>query len=341
MIPYFDLAQLREIAELISSRKKIVIIPHAKPDGDAMGSSLALYNFLLQKEQDVKVVSPSEYPDFLKWMNGNDKVVNFEKNEQEAIKTVKEAELIFCLDFNSPDRVDKLEQYLMASTAKKIMIDHHLAPQNFCDYIFSFVESCATCELIYHFIVQMDGKKYFNQAIAECLYAGIMTDTGSFRFSSMSADTHRIIAEMIESGASNSKIYERIFDNFSETRTRFLGYCLKDKLTVLNEFNTAYIAISKAELSRYNHLAGDTEGIVNYALGIKGIRFSALFSEKEGLIKISFRSRDDFSVKEIANKYFDGGGHKNAAGGRSKLTLEETVKKFVKLLPTYREELTK
>jgi bifunctional oligoribonuclease and PAP phosphatase NrnA len=340
MIPDFDPASIREIAALLSTPKKIVIIPHAKPDGDAMGSSLGLYNYLVQKNHEVKVVSPTDYPDFLAWMEGNKNVIIHSNKSTRAKDALKEAEIIFCLDFNSADRVEKLEKDLLGSKAKKIMIDHHLSPADFCDFTFSFPDSCATSELVYHFIFQLDGKKYFNKAIAECLYAGIMTDTGSFRFSSMTADTHRVIAELLTMGADHSKVHELIFDNFSEDRAHFLGYCLKDKLVVLKEFNTAYISITKDEMKKYNHSTGDAEGIVNYGLGIKGIRLSAFFSEREDIIKISFRSRDDFSVREIAAEHFEGGGHKNAAGGKSKLSLEETVAKFNALLPQYKEKLT-
>jgi|SRR6185436_7525396 len=340
MIPDFDPSALREITTLLSVPKKITIIPHAKPDGDAMGSSLGLYNYFIQKKHEVKVVSPTDYPDFLTWMKGNNNVIIHNNKSTNAADAIKDADIIFCLDFNAPDRVEKLEQDLIRSKAKKIMIDHHLSPANFCDFTFAFPESCATCEIIYHFIFQLDGKKYFNKAIAECLYAGIMTDTGSFRFPSMTADTHRVVAALIEAGVENSKVHELIFDNFSEDRLHFLGFCLKDRLVVLNEFNTAYISITKEEMNKYNHLAGDTEGIVNYGLGIKGIRFSAFFSEKDDLVKISFRSRGDFSAKEIAAEHFDGGGHKNAAGGKSETSLEETVGKFISLLPQYKEKLT-
>jgi phosphoesterase RecJ-like protein len=341
MIPNFEPAAISEITALLSSSKKIVIIPHAKPDGDAMGSSLGLYNFLIQKNHEVKVVSPTDYPDFLAWMKGNDKVIIHNNKSTLAKDALKDAEIIFCLDFNSANRVEKLEEDLIQSKAKKIMIDHHLSPAAFCDYTFSFSDSCATSELIYYFILRLDGKKYINKAIGECLYAGIMTDTGSFRFSSMTADTHRVIAALIEAGVDNSKIHELIFDNFSADRMHFLGLCLKDKLVVIPEFNTAYISVHKEELNKYNHLTGDTEGIVNYGLGIKGIRMAAFFAEREDLIKISFRSQGDFSVREIAAEHFEGGGHKNAAGGKSKASLEETIKKFISLLPLYKDQLTK
>ncbi|MEO5569525.1 MAG: DHH family phosphoesterase [Bacteroidia bacterium] len=341
MIPKFNPTHLRELSGILSSPKKIAILPHAKPDGDAMGAALGMYNYLIQKNHEVKVISATDYPDFLAWMEGNDRVLIHKDKNQEAAALLKEADIIFCLDFNAAGRVEKLEQDLLNSPAKKVMIDHHLAPENFCDFTFSFSDACSTCELIYHFIAANGDKKYLNKAIAECLYAGIMTDTGSFRFSSMTAAAHRIIAELIEAGAENAKIHGLIFDNFSEERTRFLGLCLKDKMVVLKEFNTAYISATKEEMKQYHHRTGDAEGIVNYGLEIKGIRFSAFFSERDDIIKISFRSKDDFSVRELASKYFEGGGHKNAAGGKSTASLAETITKFTSLLPLYMEELTK
>ena len=341
MIPDFNSAAIAEIQALLSVKKKVVILPHSKPDGDAMGSSLALYNLLLHLSHEVKVVSPTDYPDFLTWMKGNENVIVYNDKSSDASNLITEAEVIFCLDFNSADRVEKLQQPLLFAKAKKIMIDHHQGAQNFCDYTFSFPEACATCELVYHFIIQTGNKKNINKAIAECLYTGIMTDTGSFRFSSMTADTHRIIAEMIESGVINAKIHELIFDNFSEDRAHFLGFCLKERLVVLKEFNTAYITASKEEMKKFNHKTGDAEGIVNYGLTIKGIRFSAFFSERDDQVRISFRSHDDFAVNEMALKYFEGGGHKNAAGGKSKDSLENTVAKFKSILPLYKVELTK
>lgn len=341
MIPDFHLTGLRELNELLNTPKIICIITHHRPDGDAIGASLGLYNFLIQKNHHVQVVSPGVYPEFLSWMSGNNKIINYDEAPGKCKEALTNAEIIFCLDFNAPDRVEKLKNDLLQSKAKKVLIDHHLSPENFCEFIFSFPDSCATSELIYHFIIQSGGKSFINKNIAECLYAGIMTDTGSFRFSLMTPDTHRIIAELMEAGASNFKIYELIYDNFSEHRMRLLGYCIQEKLTVLPEYCTAYIAVNENELKTFNHQPGDTEGIVNYGLGIKNIKLTAFFYERDGLVKISFRSRDDFSVKELAAKHFDGGGHKNAAGGKSKDNLDKTIARFLEILPLYKKELLK
>lgn len=339
MIPAFNKQHLEAVKEILLRPCSVVITTHHKPDGDAMGSSLALYLFLKSRGHRVTVISPSDYPDFLYWLPGQESVINFEKNGGVAIEAVRQAGLIFCLDYNAASRLEKLSGPVSSSGARKVLIDHHLDPEPFCDYVFSFPESCATCELIYYFIMELGGEESMSSEIATCLYTGIMTDTGSFRFSSMTADTHNVVSGLIRNGASNFRIHEQVYDNFSLDRTRFLGHCIKEKLTVLPEFKTAYIAVTKEELKAYNHRTGDTEGIVNYALGIKNIRLAAFFCERDNLIKISFRSKDDFSVKELAGKHFSGGGHRNAAGGRSHDSLEQTVQRFLALLPELKPTL--
>ncbi|HEX5003112.1 MAG TPA: bifunctional oligoribonuclease/PAP phosphatase NrnA [Bacteroidia bacterium] len=339
MIPQFDPEFIQQIKALLGQRRKVCITTHHRPDGDAMGSSLALYNYLKINNHDVKVVVPSSYPDFLDWLPGNDEVVNSDKQPAASKTLLEEAEVLFCLDFNAISRVEKLAPPVAASKAVKILIDHHLDPEAFCSYTFSFPTSCATCELMYYFLKAIGGNQVLNESTATCLYTGIMTDTGSFRFASMTADTHRIIAELMTAGAANFTIHEAIYDNFSEQRTRFLGYCLSEKLVVLPQYRTAYISINHAELEKFNHQTGDTEGIVNFALGIKNIRLAGFFCEKDGLIKISFRSKNGFSVKSLAANHFNGGGHTNAAGGRSFDTMEATINKFVGLLKQMEKEL--
>lgn len=341
MIPDFDSKDIAQVQHELSTPRKIAIVTHYKPDGDALGSSLALYDFLKIKGHDVVVVSPSDYPDFLKWMPGNDTIVNFEFSPAKAQELLNDAELIFMLDFNDERRVEKMEDVLRATKAFKIMIDHHLHPTDFCDVTFSFAAASSTCELIYRFAKAIDAKFNPSLPFAESIYTGIMTDTGSFRFSSTTGDVHNIIADLLNAGVIPNKIHEAIYDNFSANRTHFLGFCLKDKLVVLEELNVAYIVVSKKELYQYKHQTGDTEGIVNYALGIKGMRMAAFFCEHENIIKISFRSKDDFSVRELAAEHFSGGGHQNAAGGKSLISLDETIAKFLALLPFYKEKLTK
>jgi len=339
MIPDFNLADIDLLKAFLDRPRKLVVTTHHRPDGDAMGSSLALGAFLERKGHQVSVVTPSDYPDFLLWMPGQHMVTSFDQEPNKCLDAIRDAEGLFCLDFNTPSRTEKLANAITQCAALKVMVDHHLDPAPFCDITFSFNKSCATSELVFHLIDKLDSVDSINSAMATCLYTGIMTDTGSFRFSSMTADTHSIIAKLIQCGASNHEIHEQIYDNFSIDRTRFLGFCINEKLHVLPEYRTAYIAISHSELDQFNHQAGDTEGIVNFALGIKGIRLAAFFCERDGMIKISFRSKGDFSVKELSSMYFSGGGHTNAAGGKSHDSLEDTVKRFVEILPNYCEHL--
>jgi len=321
------------VKSLLSEPKKIVITTHHKPDGDAMGSSLGLYLYLLRKNHVVTVITPSDYPEFLNWLRGNEKVINYQLHPDAGNELIRSAEIIFALDFNDPGRVEKMQEAITTSDAIKILIDHHLDPKDFCRYTFSYPSSAATCELIYYFIQAIDGPGMIDADIAECLYTGIMTDTGSFRFPAMTAGLHRVIASLMESGARHSRIHELIYDNFSENRVRLLGYCLHQKLQVISEYHAALITLDEKEMNDFNFQPGDSEGFVNYALGIKGIMLAAFFSERQGLVKISLRSRDNFSVKELAEQHFEGGGHKNAAGGKSLAPLQQTVDKFIALLP--------
>ncbi|QEC54085.1 phosphoesterase RecJ-like protein [Anseongella ginsenosidimutans] len=319
--------------------RRIVITTHHKPDGDAMGSSLALYHYLLQKGHTVHVITPSDYPYFLHWLPGNAEVVVFTAQQQKAKELVKEAELIFCLDFNNLKRINELGEVIAGSSAPKVLIDHHLEPENFDQFRLWNSKACATAELIYEFITGLGDSPLIDKAIATCLYTGIMTDTGSFRFPSTTAAVHRIIASLIDAGAENSRIHELIYDTSSESRLRFLGYCLSEKLEVLPAYRTGLIAVSREELERFQVTTGDTEGIVNYALSIYNIKFAALIIDRSEVVKLSFRSKGEFPANEIAKKYFEGGGHRNAAGGQSKDALDEVVKKFKSVLEEYKELL--
>jgi phosphoesterase RecJ-like protein len=321
-----------EIKAHLSKPKHIVIVTHWSPDGDAMGSSLGLYNYLIKKKHKVTVITPNDYPAFLFWLPGNKNVINFSIKASAAKTAVKKAEIIFCLDFNSLKRINALGDEVGKSKALKCMIDHHLQPDNFADFMLHDIQACSTCELIYDFIELMGDKKLIDKNISNCLYTGIMTDTGSFRFPSTKSKTHRIIADLIDAGAQNSEIHNRIYDGNTEGKIRLLGYCLAEKLTVFKEYGTAFFSLSSDELQHFNYKKGDTEGIVNYALSIEGIYFSAFFVERDGEIKTSFRSKGDFDVNLFARQHFNGGGHANAAGGMSDLSLDETIIKFVALL---------
>ncbi len=329
--------ELSPLIELLSKPRKIVITTHHKPDGDAMGSSLGLYNFLIQHGHDAAVITPTDYPDFLHWLPGNNEVIIFTEHEDASAVLVAEAEIIFCLDFNTLSRINALGELVRASNAVKIMIDHHLDPEDFDDFRYLNTNACATAQLVYDFIkTGLNQEKLINKDVATCLYTGIMTDSGSFRLPNTTAEVHRIVANLIEAGAVNWKIHELVFNNSSENRLKFLGYCLNEKLEVLSDFNTSVISISRAELDKYDVMTGDTEGIVNYGLSITGIRLTALIVERKDMVKLSLRSTGDFPASEICKKYFNGGGHLNAAGGHSDDTLENVVKKFKEVLPLYK-----
>lgn len=329
-----------EITAELSKANNIVIVPHKGPDGDAMGSTLALMHFLKDKGHNANVIAPNEYPNFLKWLPGNDQVIIYEESKKLADDIIEKAEIIFTLDFNDLSRCGDMQQALEASEATFIMIDHHQEPANYADYTYSDTSMSSTCEMVYHFIERLRAKNKITPEIASCLYTGIMTDTGSFRFSSTTPNTHRVVADLIEKGAENSKIHQDVFDTNSESRLQLLGKALQN-LKVNRQFRTAYITISQEELDAHNFKKGDTEGFVNYGLSLDGIVFAAIFIEnkQEGIIKISFRSKGDFSVNSFARAHFNGGGHNNAAGGRSEMSMNDTIVEFNKLLPEYKEQL--
>lgn len=321
------------------SALKTTIITHHKPDADALGSSLGLYHFLKTRGIEATVISPTDYGSFLHWMPGNEIVLNFELVPEPCSKAIEESDLIFCLDFNDLKRINDLGPLVRASKAEKVLIDHHLQPEGFDDYRLWSTKASSTCELIYEFILTLGSKEDINKEIASCLYAGIMTDTGSFRHNTTTPTTHRVVADLVERGADSARIHEQVYDCYSESRTRFIGFSLHEKLTIIPEYNTAYMAITAEELKRFQIVTGDTEGLVNYGLSIGGIKLSVLIVDRTKAIKMSFRSKDNVPANEIARKHFSGGGHFNAAGGESHLTLEETVKKLLEVLPLYSETL--
>lgn len=332
--------ELATLKELLLQPRKIVITTHHKPDGDAMGSSLGLYNYLIQQGHHVKVITPTDYPDFLAWLPGNGEVMIYTEHIDAAAALVDAAELIFCLDFNTLSRINELGELVRESTAVKIMIDHHLDPEDFDDYRHWDINACASAQLVYDFIVnQLDNKALINKDVATCLYTGIMTDSASFRLPNTTSEVHRIAADLIDAGAVNWRIHELVYSNSSENRLRFLGHCLSEKLEVLYEFNTAIISVNKQELEKYDVITGDTEGIVNYALSITGIRLAAFIVERTDKVKLSLRSRGEFPANDICKRYFNGGGHRNAAGGTSTDSLEEVIKQFKLILPEYKKLL--
>ena len=331
---------LKTVQGLLEKPKKIVIVGHKNPDGDAVGSCLGLYYFLQNRNHSVAVVMPNDFPDFLKWLPGCDRIRTYEKQSEESKKLIDQAELIFTLDFNALNRTGGLTEILEQFTGAFIMIDHHQQPDDFAIATFSDVTMSSTCEMVYHFIEKLGGIAEITREIATNLYTGIMTDTGSFRFPSTSAITHRVIAHLIECGANNSVIHQQIYDTHSPDRMKLLGVAL-DNLTLLPEYKTAYITLSQKELDEHRFKKGDTEGFVNYPLSIEGIIFAVIFIEnkQEGITKISFRSKGAFSVNEFARNHYHGGGHTNAAGGKSEKSLTAAVTEFISILPLYKNAL--
>ena len=330
------------LTELLKNPKQILITTHHKPDADALGSSLGLAGYLKKKGHQVTIVTPSDYPDFLNWMSGNEDVIIYSRENDALVqKIINQVEVIFCLDFSALSRINEMGEYIRQAPAKKVLIDHHLEPENFADISFSDTSAAATAELVFEVIRDLGDQDLIDVKIGECLYAGIMTDTGSFRHPSTSRNVHLIIAELLHIGVNTSNIHRLIYDSHTESRLRFLGYVLKDKLTVLREFRTAYIAISADELKEYDSKTGDTEGLVNFALSMEGVVFAAVIIDRASAVKISFRSVGNFSVNDFARKHFQGGGHRNAAGGISYDSLTDTIAKFLQILPEYKDQLTK
>jgi phosphoesterase RecJ-like protein len=324
---------IQAIQSLLATPKKIAIIPHRSPDGDAMGSTLGLYHFLLKNNQQPTVIAPNEFPDFLAWLPGSETVKIFEKDKEKCTKILEEAEIIFTLDFNALHRVGEMEKVLELLTVPFIMIDHHQKPDNYAVYTYSDPSFGSTCEMIYNFISFLGKKEDIDKTIGTCIYTGILTDSGSFKFPGTTGTTHRIVADLIDLGVENTKIPNLLFENSSYNRLQLLGRALQN-MKVLTAHKTTYTTLTQEELDTFKHVKGDTEGIVNYGLSIKGIVFTAIFIENidDKIIKISFRSQGDFDVNQFARDHFNGGGHRNAAGGKSEVSMEETIRKFENLV---------
>ncbi|MBE9468286.1 MAG: bifunctional oligoribonuclease/PAP phosphatase NrnA [Bacteroidetes bacterium] len=329
----------KEVDKLLSVTNNIVIVTHANPDADAIGSSLGLYNFLIKKGQNVQVITPNSYPEFLWWMPGNKSIVNFTEDKKIAIEKIDKAQIIFYVDFNETSRIDKLEKYVSKSIAIKIIIDHHPLFNDKADYTLSDDKASSAAELVYEFIALLNNINLIDVEIAKCIFAGIMADTGCFSYNSSKSRTFEIVAELLKFNINKDEIISNLYDNFSSDRFRFLGYCLNEKLKIFPEYHTAIISLTKKELEKFNFKQGDDDGFVNYPLSIKGIIFSAIFTEKDKNVKISFRSKGSFATNKFAKQNFEGGGHINASGGKSDLSLEEAIEKFVCLLPNYKNEL--
>ncbi|MDR2683560.1 MAG: bifunctional oligoribonuclease/PAP phosphatase NrnA [Dysgonamonadaceae bacterium] len=331
---------IQKAKKMIEQGDKIVIVTHVSPDGDAVGSSLALYHFLLEWGKEVNVLVPNNFPGFLKWMDGARDIIVAEWRENTAKELIQAAEWMFCLDFNAPKRIEPINRWLETAKAQKIMIDHHLYPENFCDVTISHPEISSTSELIFRFICRMGMFDVMNRSCAECIYAGMMTDTGAFTYNSNDKHIYYIIGELLEKGIDKDGIYDKIYNRYSESRLRLQGYVLYEKMKIYEPYHTALITLSYEEQLRFQWKKGDTEGFVNLPLSIEGIVFSAFIREEENRVKISLRSQGNFPANQFAAEVFNGGGHLNASGGDFDGKLEDAVELFEKALSKYSNQLT-
>ncbi len=332
-----NIAQLKS---LLSIPKDIVITSHRNPDGDAIGSSLAMYHYLNEFGHTVRVIFPSEYPDFVAWMSDAEKITIYDIEPERSEELVQKADIIFCLDYNSLDRIDKLGEVIATlKDTQIVMIDHHLFPDIQADFQISEPSASSTCELIYDFIAMMGDRDKINVTIAECIFTGILTDTGSFKYST-SPKLFKIVSHLLELGVDDYKLNDLIFNSLEEKHLRLLGHCLKNRMEIIPEYKTGIIWLNRNDYEQFDIQRGDTEGIVNYLLKLKDIKIAAFITEQPTIVKLSLRSKGNISVQEIAQKHFKGGGHKNASGGSSYSTLKGTINKLKQILPQYKEMIS-
>jgi phosphoesterase RecJ-like protein len=324
-----DSGKIQQLRTIIDEGDNIVIVTHELPDGDAIGSSLALYHYLNTfDKKSITVIVPNEYPLFLKWMSGAKEIIEFNKFKDFGTQLIREADLIFCLDFNAIKRVGRMDSVLASADAKKVLIDHHLEPDNFCDLTISYPEMSSTGELIFRIICSLGASEKLDQKTCECIYAGMMTDTGSFSYNSNDSEIYIIISELIKAGIDKDEIYRKVNQVYSEYRLRLMGYVLYEKMKIYRDKKTAMFSLTQEELNRFHYRSGDTEGFVNLPLSMDGISLSAFLREETNLVKISLRSSGDFPCNKFAMQYFNGGGHKNASGGEYYGKLGDAIKVF-------------
>lgn len=336
----FNMDNALALQDYLSKPRKVLITTHHKPDADALGSSLGLAGYLRKKGHSVQVITPSDYPGFLAWMPGNEGVLTYDKSKAALVnEKVQGAEIIFCLDFSALGRIYDMADMVRQAPAKKVMVDHHLEPESFAEFVQWDPTSASTAQLIYRLILELGDRTVIDENIASCLYAGLMTDTGGFRHNNTRHEEFLIASELVAMGANPSRISKLVYETNTLTRLRLMGYVLSEKLVVLDEYKVAYITITEEELKRFGSQTGDTEGLVNYGLSVEGVKMAALIYKRKDDVKLSFRSLGSFSVSEFSRQHFEGGGHKNASGGQTKLSLEETLQKFLNLLPQYKEQL--
>lgn len=337
--PIIDKKLIEKAFDLIKESDQILITTHLSPDGDAMGSTLGLYHFLNKIGKQVKIIVPNSFPYFLKWMKGADDILIYEYNSEAAQVIIEKADLIFSLDYNIPKRIGPMGAFLEAAKAKKILIDHHLDPGDIFDVTISYPQISSTCELVFRFLYQAEHLKSFDKTISECLYTGMMTDTGGFTFNSNNPEIYQIISILLRNGVDKDWIYSKVFNNLNESRFRLLGYTLSQRMKIYPELNSALIWLSLDDQNKFEFNKGDTEGFVNYPLGIKDIIFSVFIREDKELIKISFRSQGSFPANEFAKEFFNGGGHLNASGGEFYGTLSDAISLFERGIELYKEKL--
>ncbi len=334
------MTHLQEFNEYLSVPRRVVIVTHHKPDADALGSSLGLAAYLKKNGHHVSVITPSDYPSFLNWLPGNDDVIIYsEKNKDEIHDLVNGSEMIFCLDFSALGRINSIGEMIRHASAKKVLIDHHLEPEKFADFEQWDPKAASTAGLVYELLIELGERTKIDAAIADCLYAGLLTDTGGFRHNNTRREEFLIASDLVSLGANPTKVSKLIYDTNTLERLRLTGFVLSQKLIVLPDYKTAYITLSQDELKKFGSQSGDTEGFVNYGLSIEGIRLSVMIYQRNDEVRLSFRSLGNFSVNEMARNHFNGGGHKNASGGTSSLSLPDTLEKFLGILPEYKDKL--
>jgi len=328
------------LKEILSTPKDITIVSHRNPDGDAIGSSLGLFHYLDQSLHSIKIIVPSEFPAFLAWLPNVHDIMVFDIEPEETTKVLEKSDIVFCLDFNSLDRIDKVGDVIARLNCTKVMIDHHLFPEDFADFVLSDTSASSTCELVFDFITLLGDKHKINLNVGESLYTGILTDTGSFKYAT-SAKLFRIAGELLAIGVDDIKIQDLVFNSLNEKHLRIMGHVFHNRLEILPEFHTAIIVLTKQDYEYFDIKRGDTEGLVNMLLKMRHVKMAVFIHEQPTITKISLRSKGDFSVQEICQKHFRGGGHRNAAGGSSYIGLRPTVGKFKGILPEYKEALDK
>jgi bifunctional oligoribonuclease and PAP phosphatase NrnA len=337
-----DIELIKKFEELVkNSTKSIVLVPHTNPDGDAMGSVLGLWRVLLNAGCKVKVVSPTKYPEFYHWMDGHDEVINFSHHPKQSARALEESDLLIFMDFNQLSRLGDMKPLVESYQGKTMLIDHHPYPGNSTDLTISDITFSSTAELIFTVLQSTGFSQYIDRNAATSFFTGIMTDTGSFDFSVSNPNTFEVVAQLTRMGIDQQDIHSKVYDNYSDDRMKLMGFCLSNRMTVYPEYHAACMYITLEDQKTFNFKTGDNEGFVNMPLSIKGVVFSALFTEKSKYIKTSFRSKGEFAVNEVSEKYFNGGGHRNAAGGELYASLSETLAQFEKLLPEFEDRIKK